>query len=196
MNPAFLQFKNFIGPYGLNESDFNTLIQFCEIIQFKNGDIVMKDGEVQNSIYFISKGLIRYFILSNNAELKTYGFRMENMLVTGYAQHNYTNNHRSEVNIECLEHSEMLKIPFTAIKYLEENSKVANKVGRYLSESHIIELVKFIKELDTKTIIERYDDLDNQYPNIHQRVPQHIIASYLRTSAEHLSRLKKARIGS
>jgi hypothetical protein len=57
-------------------------------------------------------------------------------------------------------------------------------------------LVKFIKELDTKTIIERYDDLDNQYPNIHQRVPQHIIASYLRTSAEHLSRLKKARIGS
>jgi signal-transduction protein with cAMP-binding, CBS, and nucleotidyltransferase domain len=68
MNPAFLQFKNFIGPYGLNESDFNTLIQFCEIIQFKKGDIVMKDGEVQNSIYFISKGLIRYFILSNSGK--------------------------------------------------------------------------------------------------------------------------------
>ena len=196
MTPPILQFKNFIAPYGLIESDFNALAEFCEIINFKKGDIVMKDGEIQNSIYFITKGLVRYFILSNSGEIKTYGFRIENMLATGYCHQNFQNNYRSEVNIECLEQTEMLKIPFTAIDYLEQKSVIANKVGRYLSEVHVIELVKFIKDLDTKTILERYEYLDYLYPNIHQRVPQHIIASYLRTSAEHLSRLKKARIKS
>ena len=196
MTQSFLQFKNFIAPYGLTDSDFNSIMEFCEIVNFKKGDIIMKDGEIQHSVYFLSKGLIRYFILSNSGEIKTYGFRIENMLITGYGQHNYINNFRAEVNIECLEQSEMVRIPFSAIKILEEKSIIANKVGRRLAESHIIELVKFIKELDTKSILERYDDLDNKYPNIHQRVPQHIIASYLRTSAEHLSRLKKARIHS
>jgi len=196
MSPSLIQFKNFIAPFGLTATDFNQLIEFCEIIHFKKGEIVMKDGEIQNSVYFIAKGIIRYFILSNNGEVKTYGFRMENKLITGYGQHNYNNEYRAEVTIECLEKSELIKIPFTAIKYLEENSKWANKLGRYLAEAHIIELVKFIKELDTKTILERYADLDNYYPNIYQRVPQHIIASYLRTSAEHLSRLKKASIKS
>lgn len=196
MNQSFIQFKNFISPYGLNDADFNAMMDFCEIINFRKGGIIMKDGEIQHNVYFLTKGLIRYFILSNSGEIKTYGFRIENMLITGYGQHNYFNDFRAAVNIECLEQSEMIRIPFSAIKYLEEKSIIANKVGRRLAESHVIELVKFIKELDTKSILERYDDLDNKYPNIHQRVPQHIIASYLRTSAEHLSRLKKARIHS
>jgi len=33
--------------------------------------------------------------------------------------------------------------------------------------------------------------LENTFPNIHQRVPQHIIASYLGITPVHLSNIKK-----
>jgi CRP-like cAMP-binding protein len=69
-------------------------------------------------------------------------------------------------------------------------------VARYLAESHIIELVKFIKELDSKSILERYSNLEEIYPGIHQRATQQVIASYLRTTPVHLSRIKKSRIKS
>jgi hypothetical protein len=74
---------------------------------------------------------------------------------------------------------------------MEEHSKEAHKVGRYLAETHIIELVDFIIDIDTMPVLERYNNLEKLFPNIHQRVAQHIIASYLRITPVHLSNIKK-----
>jgi hypothetical protein len=118
---------------------------------------------------------------------------MENMLVTGYAIHNYKHESRSVVNIDCLEDCEMIKIPFSALKFMEENSKDAHKVARYIAEEHIIDLVEFIIDNDTKTVLEKYNNLETKFPKIHQRLPQHILASYLRVTPVHLSNIKKSR---
>ena len=130
-------------------------------------------------------------MLSQEGEIKTYGFRVENMLITGYGLHNYKNEHRAKVNIECLEECALIKIPLQALKFLEEHSKEAHKVGRYLAEAHTLELVDFIIDIDTLPILERYNNLEKIFPNIHQRVAQHIIASYLRITPVHLSNVKK-----
>ena len=196
MNKAYTSFKNFIAPFGLNESEFKTLITYCEVVQYRKGNNLMTEGEKQSKLYYLYKGLVRYFIETNDGEIHTYGFRMENSLVTGYAHHNYKNEFRAEVSIECLEDCGLIEIPFKATNFLEANSADAQKVARYLSESHIIELVRFIKELDTKSILERFSDLELFYPGIQQRVTQQVIASYLRTTPVHLSRIKKSRIKS
>jgi len=193
MDKAFEKFKQFVAPFGFNETDYATLSQFCEFVIFPKGSEIMKAGDRQNYIYFISKGIIRNFVLSNDGQVRTYGFRMENMLVTGYAIHNYKNENRSVVNIECLEECEMIKIPFSALKFMEDNSKDAHKVARYIAEAHIMDLVEFIIDNDTKSLLERYNNLEVNFPNIHQRLPQHIIASYLRVTPVHLSNVKKNR---
>lgn len=151
----------------------------------------MKAGEKQGFIYFIDKGIVRNFVLSSEGEVKTYGFRIENMLITGYGIHNYKNENRAKVNVECLEDCELIKIPIQALKFMEEHSKDAHKVARYLAEAHTLELVSFIIDIDTMPVLERYNNLEKIFPNIHQRVPQHIIASYLRVTPVHLSNVKK-----
>ena len=193
MNKAFEKFKQYVAPFGLNEADFTTLVQFCEFVSFPKGAELMKAGYKQNHIFFVSKGIIRNFVLSNEGQIRTYGFRMENMLVTGYAIHNYHNEFRAVVNIECLEDCEMVKIPISALRFMESNSKDAHKVARFIAEAHIMDLVGFIIDNDTKTVLERYENLENTFPNIHQRLPQHIIASYLRITPVHLSNIKKHR---
>ncbi len=193
MEKAFGKFKQFVAPFGFNEADFSTLVQYCEFVTFAKGAEIMKAGEKQNYIYYISKGIIRNYVLSTDGQVRTYGFRVENMLVTGYAIHNYNNENRSVVNIECLEDCEMIRIPFSALKFMEDNSKDAHKVARYIAEAHIMDLVGFIIDNDTKTVLERYNNLESMFPNIQQRLPQHIIASYLRITPVHLSNLKKSR---
>jgi hypothetical protein len=74
---------------------------------------------------------------------------------------------------------------------MEDHSKEAHKVGRYIAETPIIELVEFIIDIDTMPVLERYNNLEKLFPNIHQRVAQHIIASYLRITPVHLSNVKK-----
>jgi CRP-like cAMP-binding protein len=191
MEKSFEKFKLYLAPFGLNDNDFDVLVSYCEALQFKKGDVVMKAGEKQSFIYFIVKGIIRNYVLSQEGEIKTYGFRVENMLITGYGLHNYKNDYRAKVNIECLEECTLIKIPLQALKFMEEHSKEAHKVGRYLAETHIIELVEFIIDIDTLPVLERYNNLEKIFPNIHQRVPQHIIASYLRVTPVHLSNVKK-----
>jgi CRP-like cAMP-binding protein len=193
MDNAFEKFKQFVAPFGFNELDYTTLAKFCDFVTFSKGEEIMKAGEKQNNIYFISKGIIRNYVLSNDGQVRTYGFRMENMLVTGYAIHNYKNERRSVVNIDCLEDCEMIRIPFSALKFMEDNSQNAHKVARYIAEAHIMDLVEFIIDNDTKSLLERYNNLEANFPNIHQRLPQHIIASYLRVTPVHLSNVKKNR---
>ena len=191
MEKNFEKFKLYIAPFGLSDANFEVLVSYCETIQLKKGDVVMKAGEKQSYIYFIVKGIVRNYVHSQEGEIKTYGFRVENMLITGYGLHNFKHDYRAKVNIECLEECTLIQIPLQALKFLEENSKEAHKVGRYLAEAHIIELVDFIIDIDTLPILERYNNLEKIFPNIHQRVAQHIIASYLRITPVHLSNIKK-----
>ncbi len=76
---------------------------------------------------------------------------------------------------------------------MEEHSIVAHKVARLLAEEHALELVNYIIDIDTKSLLDRYDNLENNFPNINQRVPQHMIASYLGITPVHLSNVKKSR---
>jgi len=56
-----------------------------------------------------------------------------------------------------------------------------------IADIHLLEMVDFIIENDTKTLFEKYYNLESKFPNIHQRVSLRIIASYLQTSPVHLS---------
>jgi CRP-like cAMP-binding protein len=193
MNQAFDRLKKYIAPFGLKDADFEELIQYCAIEQFQKGDVVMKAGEKQNCIYFINQGIIKNYVNKMDGGTSIYGFRMENMLITGYALYNYKNEYRAKLNIKCLEDCELISIPLQALKFMEEHSKSAHKVGRFLAEAHALELVDYIVDIDTKSLADRYDDLEKVFPNIHQRVPQHMIASYLGITPVHLSNVKKSR---
>jgi len=193
MNKAFENLKQYILPFGLSDADFDQLVQYCDIINFQKGDLVMEAGIKQKSIYYIYKGIIKNFVNKMDGGTSIYGFRMENMLITGYALYNYKNDYRAKLNIRCLEDCELVSIPLQALRYMEEHSKVAHMVGRFLAEAHAMELVDYIVDIDTKSLVERYDDLERMFPNIHQRVPQHMIASYLGITPVHLSNVKKSR---
>ena len=166
----------------------------CSVVSFIKGDIIIHAGVSQSQIYFINSGLVRNYIFTENAEIKTINFRMENMTATGYAHYNYNNVFKSIVNVECLEPCQMVKIPLSAIKFMVDNCAIGDRVGRYLAEAHVMELANFIIDRHTKSFLDRYYELESLFPNIHQRVPQHIIASYLGTTAVHMSRIKNGKI--
>ena len=65
-----------------------------------------------------------------------------------------------------------------------------NKLGRLIAEFYFIYQDARINNAYIRTPKERYDLITDVFPGIHQRVPQHMIASYLGITPIHLSRLK------
>jgi CRP-like cAMP-binding protein len=165
----------------------------CEIVEFLKGEIIMKAGEPQQNLYFISKGLIKNYIETDVGDTKIYNFRTEGMQATGYAAYNHKDHFKALVNVQCIEDCIMVQIPFLVIKYVIDNIKSGERLGRNMAEAHVVEMLNYIIERDSKSILERYNNLEEKYPNIHNRIPQRMIASYLGITPVHLSNLKKSR---
>ena len=171
-------------------TDFNNK---CSRVAFSKGALVMKAGQVQKNLYFITEGIVKNFIELDNGETKIHNFRMEHMTVTGYAYINYEDKFKALVSVDCLEDCVLIQVPIEAINYVINHIKLGDRLGRYLAEAHIIQMLEYVLERDTKSVIERLGKLDQNFPNIHQRVPQYMIASYLGITPVHLSNLKKKR---
>jgi len=190
----FEMFNSFITMHvGMSEAELVSLNKRCEIVEFSKGEIIMKAGEIQQNLYFITKGLVKNYIETETGETKIYNFRIEGMQVTGYAVYNYKDNLKALVNVRCIEDCIMIKLPFQVIQYVIENIKSGERLGRFMAEAHVVEMLNYIIERDSKSIIERYNSLEEKYPNIHNRLPQRMIASYLGITPVHLSNLKKSR---
>ena len=190
----FEMFNQFITKHvEFTEAELVAFNKQCTQVNFSKGELIMKAGEVQNSLYFITKGIIRNFVENKTGEIKIYNFRSENMTVTGYATYNYEDNLKALVNVECLEDCTLIQVPYEAINFVINNMKLGDRLGRFMAEAHVVQMLHYVLQRDTKTIIERLDSIDKSFPNIHQRVPQYMIASYLGITPVHLSNLKKRR---
>jgi signal-transduction protein with cAMP-binding, CBS, and nucleotidyltransferase domain len=180
MPSHFEMLNNFIrSQVEMTDTEIEIFNQKCELVEFPKGAIIMKAGEPQQNLYFINKGIVKNFIETEAGETKIYNFRTEGMQVTGYASYNYKDNFKALVNVSCIEDCIMIQVPFSIIKYVIENIKSGERLGRFMAEAHVVEMVNYIIERDSMPIIERYNSLEEKYPNIHNRIPQRLIASYL-----------------
>ncbi len=194
MPAHFKLFNQFITKYvEFNDDELTDFSSKCTKVEFSKGTYIMKAGEVQKNLYFITKGIIRNYIENSKGEIKIFNFRSESMVVTGYASYNYEDNLKSLVNVQCLEDCVLIKVPFDAINYVINHIKLGDRLGRFMAEAHVVQMMHYVIQRDTMTIIERLENIDKNFPNIHQRVPQYMIASYLGITPVHLSNLKKKR---
>ena len=64
-------------------------------------------------------------------------------------------------------------------------------LGQLIAEGYFIYHDNRIRDIYFKSPKERYSTINDVFPNIHNRVPQHMISSYLGITPIHLSRLRK-----
>jgi CRP-like cAMP-binding protein len=156
----------------------------------KRGEILSRPGIVPHEIFFINKGIIRVLVTDNDGVEHTVHFALENQFIADYS--NFIQKQPSFYSLQTLEETQVVVLPRTAIEWGYANLTEGQKMGRLIAEFYFIYQDNRIKNLYARTPKQRYDSITEVFPNIHNRVPQHMIASYLGITSVHLSRLKKA----
>jgi CRP-like cAMP-binding protein len=159
---------------------------------FKRQEILSRPNIIPNEIFFINKGIIRVSITDKEENEQTIHFALENQFIADYS--NYIQTNPSIYSLQALEETEVVVLPRTTIEWGYKNLIDGQKMGRLIAEYYFIYQDDRIKNLYVRTPKQRYDSITDVFPNIHNRVPQHMIASYLGITPIHLSRLKKAEI--
>ena len=187
------QIKEAIGQMiTISEEELSDFLKDSAIKKFKKNEIISFPNVIPNEIYFINKGVLRVLIIDNDGLEHTIYFAIENQFIADYA--NFLLKQSSLTSIQALEETELVVIPRESIEWGYANLKQGEKLGRVIAEFYFIYQDDKIKNQYARTPTERYNTISTIFPNIHNRVPQHMIASYLGISPIHLSRLKKATI--
>lgn len=177
----------------VTEDELNNFLSQATTRKVKRHEILSHPGTIPGEIFFIDKGLVRVLITGNNGTEHTIHFALENQFIADYS--NYIQKQPSIYSLQALEDTEVVVLPRATIDWGYEYLADGQKMGRLIAEYYFIYQDDRIKNLYVRTPKQRYDSITDVFPNIHNRVPQHMIASYLGITPIHLSRLKKAGIG-
>ncbi|SDC64519.1 Crp/Fnr family transcriptional regulator [Niabella drilacis] len=180
--------NNLEGYLHFEEDDLAFLIPLMEIRTVKKGETVMRVGEVANYVYYIDKGLIRFY---HEAEGKEHTYRIfrENMWASDYAA--FLTRSKSGMNIGALEDTVLIQLHYDHMQKGYERAKAFERFGRKMAESLFLATVQRTVDIMVKSPEIRYRELLENDAEMINRVPLKYIASMLGIEPESLSRIRK-----
>lgn len=166
------------------------MMAFCFKKHFRKKTLISNSYQFTNEVYFIETGLIRVKIVDLEGTEHTTHFAMENQFIADY--NSFLTGQKSRYQLEALEDSDVVVLPRKGIEWGYAHLKEGEKLGRLIAEYYFVYMDTRIQHQYTLSPIERYELMSQLFPNIHNRVPQHMIASYLGITPIHLSRIKSS----
>jgi CRP-like cAMP-binding protein len=149
-------------------------------IEVKKGQILQREGDFNTKVYHVESGLLRSYSIDENGKEHIFMFAPENWLIGDGVQ----KDEPCQLFIDALEDSVIIPIKKDS-PILSDSNKLVRRVE--VLQNRIIKLM-------SASAIERYEEFIETYPNIVQRVPQRMIASYLGITPEALSTVKRKRM--
>lgn len=159
--------------------------------KFAKGEMILKEGEVCESIYYIDKGLVRQFYYKNDKELTEHiGADGEIFMCI----ESLFREEPTKLQAEALEPCTIYLIPKHRLEQVAlHNVNIQILYRKILEESLIISQVH-ADLLRFETAQNRYLRLCKLKPQVVLRAPLVYIASYLQMTPETLSRVRAATV--
>ncbi len=152
--------------------------------------ILLHEGKVSKTMYFIEKGCLRTWVNNDGKEITTQFF-FEDQSVSSIES--FRTNQPSLYSIESLEPCILQTLSQKDFKTVVENTPGIRAVFEEHLFNRLLQGQKLFYSYLKNTPQQRYEELIETYPHIVQRVPQHYIASYLGITSVSLSRIRNRR---
>ncbi|HXS57022.1 MAG TPA: Crp/Fnr family transcriptional regulator [Hanamia sp.] len=149
---------------------------------------LLQDGDVCRYTAFVEKGMLRTFTIDEKGNQPILQFSMEGWWVSDL--YSFLTNEPSLFNIDALEDCELLLITKPSWDLLLEKVPAFERFFRILIQNSLIATQRRLMGSMSETAEEKYTNLINNFPGCIERVPQHMIASYLGITRETLSRVR------
>ena len=151
-------------------------------IHLKKGEIIQTKGEVNSKLYSVRKGLLRSYTIDSKGKEHIFMFAIEGNTI-GDAT---LPDQPCELFIDAVEASE--------VAVIEKNVKRDATPHTFkMVVQCMTDLQKRVIMLMSESAIERYTHFEKTYPELLQRLPQRMIASYVGITPEALSKIRGER---
>jgi len=187
-----LLFKKFDEKIELTEEEKKLSQGFFVPKKLRRKQYLLQEGDVCKYVAFVEKGLLRTYTVDDKGNEHITQFAFEGWWTAD--QYSYLTGEPSEYNIEVMEDCELLLLTKQAEEEMLEKIPKLERFFRLLLQNNLISTQKRLVSSFSQTAEERYNEFMGSCPtspNLLNRIPQHMLASYLGISAETLSRIRR-----
>jgi CRP-like cAMP-binding protein len=170
----------------LSDEQFDYFFSFFRPVSFKKKQCIISLGDTVAYEYFVLNGCLKTFVVNDELKMHILQFATSTWWASDYnALHNGT---KATVYLDCVSDADALCL------LGDDREKVCKEIHeiehffRWRSNRGYIGLQKRILSLLNNDARSRYEQLMQQYPQLYNLVPKHLIAAYLGVSRETLSR--------
>jgi CRP-like cAMP-binding protein len=184
-----LLFKN-LNKYALITQDHFAVIESVIIKRsVKKKRTVLVEGDICRYLYFVEKGALRSYTTDKEGAEHVVQLVIEDHWVADLS--GFITQTPGKVNIETIEDSELLLLPYLELENLLEKIPALERYFRNLYQRAYVALQQRYNSAMRNTAEDRYRLLITESPQIATRIPLIFIASYLGITPESLSRIRK-----
>jgi CRP-like cAMP-binding protein len=184
-----LLFKGINEKVKLTEDEEQLCKNYFTPKKIRKKQYLLQQDDICRHTAFVERGLLRSYTVDSKGDEHVLQFAPEGWWIAD--MYSFLTSEPSTYNIDALEESELLLLTQAAN---EELLRVIPKMERYfriLSQNALIAIQRRLIGSLSHSSEEKYLKLIATYPDIVQRVPQHMIASFLGITPETLSRIRK-----
>lgn len=169
------------------DEELFSFMQKLKPLRLKKHGFYLKPGQICHSMVIVHQGALRYFLRSDKGD-QTLGFAFEGEWLGDYES--FLLKTPTHCYIEALEDTDLFMLNYTDMQELYGKSQRFERFGRLIAERLFIEAAKSKSKLLTQTAEDRYLELLTNQPQIFERLPLALIASYLGIQPQSLSRIR------
>lgn len=184
-----LFFRKFNEVISLSPEEQELIKSYLIPKKLRKKQYLLQEDDACKHIAFVEKGALRAYTVSDKGTEHIIQFALEGWTISDL--YSFLTGEPATYNIDALEDAELILISKNA------HEELLQKVPRYETYTRLqitgayIAMQRRLTSIISLTLEERYTYFTSLYPDILQRVPQHMIASYMGLTPETLSRVRK-----
>ncbi len=172
----------------LTKEEADAVVELIPIKSFPKGHVLLEEGDVSKSSYFIINGCVRAYQVIDGDD-RTTEFYTEGDPVSSLTS--YVNQTPANHYLACVENCELAVLTFENERELYKRHPKFESLCRLSIEQEYGKQQAILQNYLTKNPEERYLLLLKTRPELLQRVPQYHLATFLGVQPESLSRIRK-----
>ncbi len=171
----------------ISDVDFEYILSHFTFKKFRKHQFLIQENQDVIYDYFILSGCVKSYFIDQNGKTHILLFGVKDWWITDYEAYYYQK--KAIVNIDCLEDTEVLCLSNENREKLCRELHQIEHFFRKKTNRRNVALQNRILSLLSSNAKERYEQFLREYPELVQKLPKHILASYLGLTRETLSRL-------
>ena len=176
----------------LSEKESEKLTSIIRTTVVKKRQFIVQPGFVCQDRNYVVKGAFRVYHLDDDGKEHTVSIGVEDWFVSDF--YSYVTQTPATHYAEAIEDSTIFQMRYEDIEQLCGEIHALSEYFRLTTERAFAFSRRRVISNISKSAEERYFEYINKYPNIANRVPQYVLASYLGISPEFLSKIRSRQI--